>query len=84
MFISSQLQTDGVHLRALYQYVERFYSTHAYNWRSTGHQLRKVLPHPSYNLTSLLSRCGDISIETATQRHWMPNCQNYSGYSPIL
>ncbi|MBD2535808.1 hypothetical protein H6G97_43235 [Nostoc flagelliforme FACHB-838] len=63
MFISSQLQTDGVHFRALSQYVERFYSTHAYNWHSTGHQLRKVLPHPSYNLTSLLSRCGDISLK---------------------
>ncbi|MCC5655363.1 hypothetical protein LC609_37670 [Nostoc sp. XA013] len=73
LFISSQLQSDGVHLRALYQYVERFYSTR-----------RKVLPHPSYNLTSLLSRCGDIFIETATQRHWMPNCQSYSGYYPIL
>ncbi|MBG1268983.1 hypothetical protein F8S12_22685 [Nostoc sp. WHI] len=28
MFISSQLQSDDVHLRVLYQYVERFYSTY--------------------------------------------------------
>jgi hypothetical protein len=34
--------------------------------------------------TSSLSRCVANSIETATQSHWMPNCQNCLGYSPIL
>ncbi|WP_459195346.1 hypothetical protein [Nostoc sp. FACHB-892] len=67
MFISSQLQTDGVHLRALYQYVERFYSTRLTTGIARDTSCGKFCPIP--RTTSSLSRFGDISIETATQRH---------------
>ncbi len=62
-------------------HVECFYSTHL----TTGardNSCGKFCPIP--RTTSSLSRCVANSIETAIQRHWMPNCQSCSGYSPTL
>jgi hypothetical protein len=58
-------------------YVERFYSTHLTTGVARDTRSGKFDRIP--RTTSSLSRCVANSIETATQRHWMPNCQNCLG-----
>ncbi|MBD2730247.1 hypothetical protein H6G96_29015 [Nostoc sp. FACHB-892] len=80
-FIPSQLLSQKQ--ACCINYVECFYNTHLTTGIAWDIRSGKFCHIP--RTTSSLSRCVDLSIETATQRHWMPVAaeDRWSLVSPI-